>query len=136
MLLLDFKLPDGNALDFLKEIADFSPAATTIAISAFAQPEETFALGALGVRAFLRKPFGLQDLKDAVNQAITTAPNPIPHIRGAVGHIGLKEMETKTRVAMVEEAINMCEGNRHYASRKLFVSRQFLQHVLRKFRNA
>ena len=136
LLIFDFMLPDGNTIDLLQELSQYSPIASTIAISAFANPEQSFQFGNLGVRAYLQKPFGLKEFNKAVDLAISTAPNTTQNIRGSVGHISLKDMEKQVRTIMVDEAMNLSNKNLHIASKILLVSRQFLQHVLRKIHNA
>jgi two-component system OmpR family response regulator len=131
LLVLDFRLPDGDARDLLRKVAGRGPAATTIAMSAFARPDESFALAGLGVRAYLAKPFHASDLDAAIRQALTP-PDLEPQLRDAVGKAGLQEVEGRVRSTMVAEALSRSHGSRRGAARLLGVSRQFLQHVLRK----
>ena len=135
LLVLDFQLPDGNALDCLRDGSLGSATPSTIAVSAFACPEETFALAELGVRAYLHKPIELDELEFALRKALAP-PDLGPHVRNAVGHIGLKDVEASVRETMVEEAISRSQGNRRGAARLLTISRELLQHILRKRRDA
>ena len=96
VLLLDFKLPDGDAVELLKEAVQRPPYPTTIAISAYAQPNQTFELAQFGVRAYLQKPFTLSELKHAIQTSIEYTPNIVPHIRTAVGSIGLKRLRVSS----------------------------------------
>jgi two-component system response regulator RegA len=131
LMVLDFRLPDGDARELLRQLADRGATATTIAMSALAKPGESFELAALGVRAYLEKPFHGPDLDLALRQA-QAAPDLAPHLRDAVGKAGLEEIEERVRRTMVAEALNRAQGSRRGAARLLRVSRQFLQHVLRK----
>lgn len=132
ILLVDVRLPDGSALELLRAVRSRTPTPLTLAMSGVATPGEAFALANLGVRAFLPKPFDARVLANTLQTAQQTPPETLPHIRTAVGHVGLKEMESQVRQAMVGEALSHCGGNRRAAARLLRVSRQFLQHVLRK----
>lgn len=131
LLVLDFKLPDGDARDLLRRLASHSPAPSTVAMSAFATADESFALGQLGVRAFLQKPFDAARLEAALRQALT-APDLTPHLREAVGRASLEEIEENVRRTMMSEAMSRTQGSRRAAARLLGVSRQFVQHVMRK----
>ncbi len=135
LMLLDFKLSDGDALELLAEVSQRSPFPVTIAISAYALPEETFQLAHFGVRAFLQKPINLSDLESALKHVSAEAPNLVPHLRNAVGSVGLKEMELCVRQTMLEEALGRVNGSRRGAAKLLHVSRQVIQHVLNKFKN-
>ena len=132
LLLLDFKLPDGNALALLKEISRYSCFPTTVAISAFAEPENAFQLAQLWVRGFLQKPFDLYTFEQSIEMAVGNASTVAPHIRNAVGKVGLKEMERCVRQTMLNEALNRTHGSRRGAAHLLNVSRQFVQHALNK----
>ena len=133
-VVLDFKLPDGDALDVLRLIADSGPMPAVVAISGTAEPGETFRLAQLGVRAFVAKPLQAEALQRALDVALDTAPDVVPLVRAAVGHASIQEVEATVRAAMVSEALARAHGSRKAAARLLAVSRQFLQHVLKKNR--
>lgn len=132
LLVLDLKLPDGNALNLLADISRRSPCPKTIAVSAFAKPEDTFQLAQLGVRAYLRKPIELNELEGALRLSIEQAPNIAPHIRSAVGTMTLKDMEVKVRNTMLTEALGRAKGSRRGASKILGISRQLVQYIIGK----
>jgi DNA-binding NtrC family response regulator len=131
LLVLDFKLPDGDARDLLRRLAQHPPVPSAIAMSAYAEPEESFDLGHLGVRRYLKKPFDQASLEAALRQALTP-PDLTPHLRGAVGRVTLDEVEENVRRTMMAEALSRTQGSRRAAARLLGVSRQFVQHVMRK----
>jgi two-component system, response regulator RegA len=131
LLVLDFRLPDGDARGLLREIARGPRVPSTIAMSAFAKPEHSFELAQLGVRAYLEKPFTAKGLESALGQALSP-PDLTPQLREAVGRSGLQEVEESVRRTMVAEALSRAHGSRRMAARLLGVSRQFVQHVLRK----
>lgn len=61
-------------------------------------------------------------------------PELIAAIRGAVGSVGMRDLEIAVRREMVREALGRSGGNRRAAARMLGVSRQHLQHMLRSLR--
>jgi DNA-binding NtrC family response regulator len=134
LLVLDFRLPDGDARDLLRRLANNGPVPTTVAMSAFAKPQESFELAGLGVRAYLEKPFGKGALDAALTEALAPA-DLAPQLRDVVGKANLREVEERVRQTMVTEALRRAEGSRRGAARMLGVSRQLLQHVLRKLRS-
>jgi DNA-binding NtrC family response regulator len=108
------------------------PTPRVIAISGAAGPDESFKLAQCGVRAFLKKPFNLEELEAAVEQALTEPPDLAPHLKSAVGLIPIKNDEETVRATMVPEALARAKGNRRMAARALSISRQLLQHILRR----
>jgi two-component system response regulator RegA len=131
-VVLDFALPDGNAFDVLRVIAETEPMPALVAISGMAGPQESFRLAQLGVRAFVPKPLDLESLERAFDDALNTAPDLAPFVRAAVGHVGVREVEEQVRATMVSEALARSHGSRNRAARMLEVSRQLLQHILKK----
>jgi len=131
LVVLDFKLPDGTGLDVLEVLAPRLPQPVVIAVSGEATPEDSFRLARAGVRCFLRKPFGLDAVRAAVEEALDTSPDPLVEVRGAVGHIGIKELEFEVRRAMVSEALAKSGGSVRGAAALLGISRQLLQHILK-----
>jgi len=131
LVVLDFKLPDGTGLDVLQVLAPRSPQPVVVAVSGEATPEESFRLARAGVRCFLRKPFGLDAIRAALDEALDTSPDPIVEVRGVVGHKGIKELEFEVRRAMVSEALAKTGGSVRAAAALLGISRQLLQHILK-----
>jgi DNA-binding NtrC family response regulator len=132
LLLLDVVLPDGRAVDLLDLVQDLSPAPCVVAISGAAGPEEGFELAARGVRAYLKKPVNLEELEAGITRALSEPPNLAPHVKSVVGRAPVHEVEQLVRDTMVREALARGKGNRRQASRVLGISRQLLQHILRK----
>jgi DNA-binding NtrC family response regulator len=132
LLLLDVVLPDGRALDVLGAIAQLTPTPRVIAVSGAAGPDESFKLAECGVRAYLKKPFNLKELEAAVERALSEPPDLAPHLKSAVGLIPIKSVEETVRATMVPEALARARGNRRVAARALSISRQLLQHILRR----
>lgn len=131
LVVLDFKLPDGTGLDVLRVLAPRSPQPVVVAVSGEATPEESFRLARAGVRCFLRKPFGLEAVRAALDEALDTSPDPLVEVRAVVGHKGIKELEFEVRKAMVCEALAKSGGSVRGAAALLGISRQLLQHILK-----
>jgi len=131
VMVLDVYLPDGTALDVL-EVAQALPALPIIvAISGQARPEESFLLAQQGVRAFVPKPLDLAALEQALDRVTAEPPDLVPHLRGAVGHAPVRDVESAVRRTMVTEALGRTRGSKSGAAKILRVSRQLLQHMVR-----
>jgi len=135
LVVLDFMLPDGTARELLASRAAVAPLPVIVALSAYAEPLDAFELARLGVSAYLQKPIDLSTFDEAVRAALSTPPPLDVPARQAVGHIGLKDAEQVLREAMIDEALKRASGNRRGAARLLKISRELLQHVLRKLRD-
>jgi two-component system response regulator RegA len=131
-VVLDFSLPDGDAFDLLRIIARTEPMPTLVAMSGMADTGETFRLAQMGVRAFVAKPLEPDAIERALELARATAPDLTPMVRAAVGHVGVHTVEKQVRVTMVTEALARARGSRSGAAKLLAVSRQVLQHFLKK----
>ncbi|MBN1770716.1 MAG: response regulator [Deltaproteobacteria bacterium] len=131
-VLLDVALPDGTAFDLLREIGRREPTPFVVAISGKATSADAFRLAQLGVRAYLRKPFGMPELREALRIASTESPDLEPHVRQTVGRRPLRTIETDVRRQLVGEALARSGGSRRAAARLLRISRQHLQYILRR----
>lgn len=132
LVMLDFSLPDGTALDLIDELNAIRPQPLVIGISGTAQPEQAFHLAQRGVRAFVSKPFDRHAIEHAIDSARSAPTDISPHVRSLVGHQPVKRVEELVRSSMLEEALARSAGNRRSAARLLHVSRQVLQHMLRR----
>jgi len=132
LVMLDFALPDGTALDLIDELNAIRPWPLVIGISGTARPEQAFELAQRGVRAFVSKPFDRHVIEQAIDAARSAPSDIAPHVRSLVGHQPVKRVEELVRSSMLEEALARSAGNRRSAARLLHVSRQVLQHMLRR----
>jgi two-component system, response regulator RegA len=132
LVLLDVALPDGRALDVLRILEDKTPRPRVVAVSGAAGPDESFQLAERGVRAYLAKPLKLAELEAAIARALSEPPDLAPHLKSAVGLVPIKEVEATVRSTMVEEALRREKGSLRAAARVLGISRQLLQHILRR----
>lgn len=134
LLLLDLSLPDGDAFDVLDLVRSLSPTPRVIAISGKASAEDAFDLARCGVNRFLVKPFDRSDLLTAI-LAVESQPYDLrPQLKTLVGQRPIQEVEAEVRDTMLAEALARSRGNRRGAARLLHVSRQVVQHMLRRKR--
>ncbi|MDJ0869230.1 MAG: response regulator [Myxococcota bacterium] len=132
LLLLDVELPDGTALDVMEALRDFDFVPLVIAMSGAASPSQSFELAKLGVRTYLPKPIELGPLEDAIRHAAENPPDLTPALRSTVGQRPIHEVEEEVRRTMLNEALGRSGGSRRAAARLLQVSRQLVQHMLRR----
>lgn len=135
LALVDVVLPDGTGRDVLAALADREPQPLVVAMSGAAAPAQAFDLAQWGVHAWLDKPFTLAELDAAVERARREPPDLHPHLRDMVGRRPLTDVEAEVRDTMVREALARARHSRRGAARLLGVSRQFLQHILRRDRD-
>jgi DNA-binding NtrC family response regulator len=132
LAVVDVRLPDGSGLDVAARALARRPMPIVVAMSGEASPEESFALARSGVHAYLQKPLSFASLLAALERAAAEKPALDAHVRAAVGKVPLHELEEDVRKAMVDEALARSDGSRRGAARLLAVSRQLMQHILRK----
>lgn len=131
LMIVDVRLPDEDAFGLLNVAAKLSPAPVVVAISGKASPNEAFRLAQSGARAYLAKPFSIDELTAQIEAAFESTPPIAPWVSAYVGHISMRELQREVRRVMMNEALARSEGNRTGAARLLEVSRQAVQQMLR-----
>jgi len=132
MIIFDIMFPGGNLHHFVRELQRTLPTASTVAMSAYANRKQCFELGVLGVRAFLQKPFGLQELNEAIEKAISISPNAYQDASETARRFTLKEIESQVRSVMEKEVLTLCGNNATMTSRLISNSRNFIHTILSK----
>ena len=133
LLPLDIPAPDPSLhVDVVERAMTCAVAPTIVAISGSASPAVSFRLAQMGVRSFLAKPLRLEELERTIDDALARPPDLRPQVRAAVGRASIQDVEEQVRTIMVDEALARAGGNRRMAAKLLNISRQLLQHILRR----
>jgi DNA-binding NtrC family response regulator len=71
LVTLDIKLPDGNGIEFLKEIRELHPGTPVIMITAFGVVDVAVQALKLGAYDFIEKPINFEKLDNVVRRLST-----------------------------------------------------------------
>lgn len=131
LLILETPLAEGEALQVARAASQLHPSPLQIAIGGDVRAEEAFRLGQEGVRAYVTRPFAMEELASRIEEARRQAPVLDPQLKGLVGHRALRAVQSDVRELMLREAMALA-GSRGGAARLLRVSRQAVQQAVRE----
>jgi DNA-binding NtrC family response regulator len=131
LLILDVRLPDGNALEIVRAASRHKPLPVMLAMSGEASAEEAFQLAQMGVRCYIPKPLSLSDFRQVLDSAGRQLAPLDVHVAAAVGKTPIGEVQASVRRAMVEQALAMTAWNVTGAARLLRVTRQAVQQMIK-----
>ena len=81
LVVADIGMPDVDGYAFLKAFRDAHPGVPSIAVSAYAKPEDSVRAHAAGFDAYHPKPIVATDLLDLAGQALKRRPTGGPGVR-------------------------------------------------------
>jgi CheY-like chemotaxis protein len=71
IILVDYRLPGMDGLEFLKRIKESHPDALTILITAYGSKDVFLRARSMGVTGFVDKPFTIRTIEDSLSQLIS-----------------------------------------------------------------
>jgi DNA-binding NtrC family response regulator len=134
LVMLDVDLLSGRSIPLVQSVIAWRPRPVTIVLSANAPARAAYELGKLGVEAFLQKPFTLSELRAAFTEAFARPPSLELLGRSWVGRLEFRAAQVDLRRGMLDQAMELTNGNLSRAARILQVSRQALQRTARASR--
>jgi DNA-binding NtrC family response regulator len=134
LVVLDVDLLSEQSFPLVEAVIGWRPRPVTVVLSANAPARAAFELGRLGVESFLQKPFTLSELTVALSGTLARPPSVELLGRSWVGRLELRTAQLDLRRGMLDQAMELANGNLSRAARILSVSRQALQRTARATR--
>ena len=75
IILVDYRLPGMDGLEFLEQIKDSHPDALTILITAYGSKDVFLKARKIGVQSFIDKPFTIRTIEDSLSRLIKKREN-------------------------------------------------------------
>jgi DNA-binding NtrC family response regulator len=75
IILVDYRLPGMDGLEFLERIKDSHPDALTILITAYGSKDVFLKARKIGVQGFVDKPFTIRTIEDSLSRLISKHEN-------------------------------------------------------------
>jgi DNA-binding response OmpR family regulator len=117
VLLLDVNLPDGNGIELCKKVRDTGNQVPVLFLSARTDEEVAVAGLSVGADDYIRKPFGLEELKARMSRAMVRGER-----KKNVVKVGTMTMDMDKRfVSIVDKPISL--GRREFDILAILVKR-------------
>jgi len=128
LVLSDYLLPDGTGQDVLNLVMECRPIPLMIVMSGMASARDAFALGQAGVAEYLEKPFLIDNLRQAIEDAKSySVPTSFSLMAAScVGNMSVRKLYGDLRDVMTDQAMALAKGNRTRAAMFLRIQRQSL----------
>jgi two-component system response regulator RegA len=131
LLLIDVELRGVSALEVVEAAFAQRVSPAVVAMGLAPDAESVFELAKAGVHAYVRKPVQLTQIEAClVPFDLDLATRRL--LRPFVGHLGMKDIQTHVREALVREALERSGGSRRSAAQLLGVTRPAIQRWLRR----
>jgi len=132
-VLVDVRLGDDSGVRVVRAANGRPRPPSCLAMSGQASAEEAFELARLGVRGYLAKPFTLGELRDIVEQAVSAAPQLEEVAQAEVGHTPILTVQDRVKKAMLQQALEIWDGNYVKTAKSLGVTRQAIQQMVKRY---
>jgi DNA-binding NtrC family response regulator len=131
LMFIDVGLRDASALQVVEAAFTQRVSPAVLAMGQAPDAESVFALAKAGVRAYLSKPVQMAQIQACLAPLdLNFAARRM--LRPFVGHLGMKDIQTYVREALVREALDRSGGSRRSAAQLLGVTRPAIQRWLRR----
>ena len=132
-VLVDVRLGADSGIRVVKAANEKAQPPSCLAMSGQASAEEAFELARLGVRGYLAKPFTLGELREIVEQAVTGTPHLEEVAQAEVGHTPILTVQDRVKKAMLQQALELWDGNYVKTATTLGVTRQAIQQMVKRY---
>jgi DNA-binding NtrC family response regulator len=131
LMLIDVGLRDAPALQVVEAAFTQRISPAVVAMGQAPDAQSVFALAKAGVHAYVSKPVHIAQIQACL---APLDPNFAARrmLRPFVGHLGMKDIQTYVREALVREALERSGGSRRSAAQLLGVTRPAIQRWLRR----
>jgi DNA-binding NtrC family response regulator len=129
LILINVDLSEGT-LELVEAAFTLRESPTIFVTGSRPDPQCVFELAKAGAHAYLAPPVSAAMLQASL-RAFTVSSHLMRLVRPLVGHLGMKEIQTRVRQALLLDALARSNGSRRSAAQLLGVTRPAIQKWLR-----